>query len=120
MKNIFDFTNKKTILQAIVFYIISCLVSLILAGLAGGLMGLIGEVGMAAVAGVAGATIFVIYISYRIYSQSNLGVLNNLFLISGIIITFFYGSIFGLLPVAIATCFNRNKYLEGSKTNTKP
>ena len=119
MKKIFDFTNKKTILQAIFFYIISFLVSLIAAGLAGGLMGLIGEVGMAATGGVAGATIFIIYISYRIYSQSNLSVINNLFLISGIIITFLYGSIFGLLPIAIATCFNRTKNLEDFKINKK-
>ena len=119
MKKIFDFTRKKTILQAIFFYFISFLASLILGGLAGGLMGLIGQLEMAATAGLAAATIFVIYISYRIYSQSNLGVLNNLFLISGIIITFFYGSILGLLPLAIATCFNRTKYSEDSIINKK-
>ena len=105
MKNVFNFSKKKSIPEAVFFYILSFLSSLIIAGLFGGLMGAIGEIELASLAGVVGAVIFVFYLSIRMYTQSKLSFLNIFFLLAGIIVTTVYGSIFGLLPVAIATCY---------------
>lgn len=107
MSKIFDFSKKKTLPQAILFYVVSFIIAVIVAALAGAVMGATGNLEYARLAGVIGGSLVVTYFAYKIYKESNQNTLKTILLISGVIISFLYGGLFGLIPVALATLSNK-------------
>ena len=107
MNNIFDFGKKKTIPQAMLFYVVSLIIAVIAAALAGAVMGATGNLEYARIAGLIAGSLVVTYFAYKIYKESNQNTLKIILLISGVIISFLFGGLFGLIPVALATLSNK-------------
>ena len=64
MEKIFNFKQKKTILEAIIFYIISFVIAVLCAGFAGGIMGATGNLEYAELAGALTSSAVVVCFSY--------------------------------------------------------
>ena len=103
MEKIFNFKEKKTIGGAVIFYIVALLIAIVCAGIAGAMMGASGNLEYARTAGAIAASLVSAYLSYNIYKDSRKSTLKSILLISGVIITFIWGAIFGLVPIALST-----------------
>ena len=120
MEKIFNFKQKKTILEAIIFYIISFVIAVVCAGLAGAIMGATGNLEYAALAGAITSSGVVVYFSYMIYKESSPDNIKIILLISAIFISLLFGAIYGLFIVAITTCLANENTKTLNKSINKP